>query len=304
LVKGLEKLAARQFGVFTVEQAIERGISLRTLSHWANQGRLDRLAIGAYRFVAAPEHAAQRVMAAVLLGGDTAAVSHRCALWVYELLEDRPPVIDVTGGRRIGMRGVVVHRSRLAETERTHVGPMPVTRVERTLVDVAGRLSERSLFWVVSEAVRRGLTRPARVQAQMDATPARRAAGVGRLRGILRDARIQGPKERELVLLLRRSGPPGVVPQYEINGLSGRTWFVDAAYPLRRLAIELDGSRWHGSVDDHQREMWKVNDLVLLGWTALHFSPHDLDRRRNALLRQVHAADAAAAPTQAGLGTP
>lgn len=64
---------------------------------------------------------------------------------------------------------------------------------------------------------------------------------------------------------------------------------VDFAYPEAKLAIEIDGYRWHAGNDAWQRDRRRNNELSRLGWTVLRFTAADLKdaRRVTAQVRDV-----------------
>ncbi len=50
----------------------------------------------------------------------------------------------------------------------------------------------------------------------------------------------------------------------------------DFVYPDARLAIEIDGYRWHAGNEAWNRDRGRNNDLARLGWTILRFTANDL----------------------------
>ncbi len=64
-----------------------------------------------------------------------------------------------------------------------------------------------------------------------------------------------------------------------VPGLGFRRWQIDIAFPVRRLAVEVDG--WDRA---------KQNALVIAGWTVLRFTWHDIrDRPADTVARIVAA---------------
>lgn len=156
----LFNLAERHGGYFTTQEALDASISNRLLTHFVSRGVLERVAHGIYRLVAYPGHPHADMLVATLWAGAHSAVSHESALAVYNLVQAAPPVLHVTvpqpfRGQRPGVR---IHLADLKEGP-THVrDDVPVTSIERTLVDVA-RSSDRSLVReAVHESLERGLT--------------------------------------------------------------------------------------------------------------------------------------------------
>jgi len=75
----IAKIAERQFGVFSREQAAAAGLSERSMTRRATTGRWVEVLPAVYRVPGATRTGRQRAMAAVLWGGDEAAISHTTA---------------------------------------------------------------------------------------------------------------------------------------------------------------------------------------------------------------------------------
>jgi very-short-patch-repair endonuclease len=69
--------------------------------------------------------------------------------------------------------------------------------------------------------------------------------------------------------MLRRAGLRGWRAQYRIV-LSGGVAYADVAFPLRRLAIEIDGRRHHDETSGRfESDRIRQNELVAAGWRVL-----------------------------------
>ncbi|MFH1724042.1 MAG: hypothetical protein ABII00_05395, partial [Elusimicrobiota bacterium] len=97
--------------------------------------------------------------------------SHETALTLYELSDAMPSKLHMTvppGFRRMAPapKGVVLHRSRLANEDIEHRQGYRITRPLRTLADLAseGRMSPDLLRQAAKEALDRGLVRLAAVE--------------------------------------------------------------------------------------------------------------------------------------------
>jgi very-short-patch-repair endonuclease len=91
--------------------------------------------------------------------------------------------------------------------------------------------------------------------------------------------------------LLRAAGLAQPVRQYEVR-VGDERYFLDFAFPERRLCVELDGEEAHTGAA-FQRDRSRQNALVLLGWTVLRFTWADVTERPGqivALLTQALAA--------------
>lgn len=70
--------------------------------------------------------------------------------------------------------------------------------------------------------------------------------------------------------------------------IEGRRYYLDVAFPERRLAIEIDGRSAHG-IGQFEADRWRQNDLVLAGWTVLRFTWAMLVDDADEVIRQVQA---------------
>jgi very-short-patch-repair endonuclease len=65
---------------------------------------------------------------------------------------------------------------------------------------------------------------------------------------------------------------------------------LDAAYPERRIAIEVDGYEAHSSPEAFQRDRTRQNRLVALGWTVLRFTWADVVHRPSMVAQAIKEA--------------
>jgi very-short-patch-repair endonuclease len=73
-----------------------------------------------------------------------------------------------------------------------------------------------------------------------------------------------------------RSLPPSV-GQYRMELPMGRVR-LDRAWPEVKVAVELDGARYHTSPQDRQRDLARDTALVAEGWVVLRFTYADVLR--------------------------
>jgi hypothetical protein len=179
-------------------------------------------------------------MAAVKACGEGAVLSGRAATHLLGLLKGPPPPPEVTAPRRREVTGVRTRRSRTIEATTWH--GIPVTTVPRTLVEVAGDLSEDDLGWACHQAGVRFRTTPRQVAAVLAGRPHSR--GAARLRRILSgDSRVILSKlEKRFLKLLREA----CLPSPRTNRPAG-AHYVDCRWPEHGLTVELDSYRFHSS---------------------------------------------------------
>ena len=166
-----------------------------------------------------------------------------------------------------------------------------VTSSERTLVDMATEVREAVVDDALESAIRLGHTTAAHVLEHLDGRPgtavvrellARR--GVGRPRGSV--------LEGVFLRLVRRAGLPEPVRQHPVP-TPDTTYYIDFAYPDRRVAIEVDGRDVHSRREVFDSDRRRQNYLVLLGWTILRFSWSDVTKHPESVLSSLLQALAA-----------
>lgn len=85
-----------------------------------------------------------------------------------------------------------------------------------------------------------------------------------------------------LVLICRAHKLPEPVPEFEFAIEVGRKFRFDYAWPIHRVAVEIDGGIWKkgGGAHSHpaniERDIEKGNLAVILGWRVLRYAPEDL----------------------------
>lgn len=127
-------------------------------------------------------------MAACLAWGPGAAASHSCAAALWGMIGFRPgPVILTVPRHRKRALPTQVHRwSRPDARQITKIGQIPVTCVERTLLDLAASQTSDTIEETLDDALRRGMATPVRLQAILAVGAQQRRPGVGLLRQLLK----------------------------------------------------------------------------------------------------------------------
>jgi predicted transcriptional regulator of viral defense system len=159
----LFNVAESQAGYFTTAQAGRVGYSRALVSYHARTGSFSREATGVYRLVRYPASSLEDLFRVWLQLGADAVISHDSALSLYGLSDLMPGEVHATVPRNASRRraNIRLHRVPLAPSEVTRRDGLPVTTVERTIVDVAtAGTSPEIVEQAVSEALARGLTDP------------------------------------------------------------------------------------------------------------------------------------------------
>ena len=157
----LFRIAEGQAGYFATWQAAEAGYSRSLVAHHAGTGVFERTATGVYRLSRYPASDMEDLFRAWLLLGPTAVISHESALAVYGLSGLVPGEIHATVPRSASRRrtGIRLHTAALASEDVASREGLPVTTVERTLLDVTRTgVSPEMVEQAVRDALEHGLT--------------------------------------------------------------------------------------------------------------------------------------------------
>jgi hypothetical protein len=287
----LAELALAQHGVFTLAQLGELGLAPSGVRSRLTAGRLHRIHRGVYSLV--PKSLLKReglYMAAVLACGPGAVLSHRSAARLHEIRNYGYTRIEVTIPSRStrAHAGIAVHRSTtLTEADVTVVNGIPVTTVHRTLLDLGDVLSQRQLERAFDQAETvKGLDLN-EINDQLARNPTRPGAKKGRrvlAEHYIGSTPTENDFEEALLALTRSLGLPDPRPQFYIDpGDGGPMIRADFAWPDRRIVVETDGRKTHGTTQAFEADRRRDQRLSAAGWTVirttwrqLKFRPHEL----------------------------
>jgi len=309
----MRELAAGQHGVVSTSQLLVAGVHRHLVRRRCAQGWLVRLARGVYRV--GPIRASREAeMAAILLCGTGAAISHDTAARLRGLVPGRPEPRSLTpsldGGRSLtpsrgvgrsransrgdavhvtvrsgGPRsrpGLRVHRSRtLLDDEVTMFDGIPVTTPPRTLLDIAQALRVRELEKALARAERLGLATRSEMEVLLERHP--RRSGIRALRHVLGltggPAFTRSEAEARFLALVRKGGLPEPRANVRIAGHE-----VDFLWRNAGLVVEIDGFAFHRSRADFERDRSRSATLTAAGFRVVRFTWRQLAERREVVL--------------------
>ena len=240
-----------------------------------------------------------REMAAVLASGADAVASHGSAASLWGMGAATPGLVEViTPGNRGRRAGILAHRAHLPDGERTVRHHVPVTTPARTLLDLAGVLEARDLEAMLARAEREGLVRAAEMRQLLALHPGHRGARA--IRRVLQlpggAALTRSAAEAELLALVREAG----LPSPECNVSMGR-YELDFLWRDARIAVEVDGFRYHSARQRFEGDRRRDADLVAAGLTVLRLSWRQVtDERVATAVRLGQALARALKPAVAG----
>lgn len=289
-VMGLEQwlaaaaLSKKQFGVISLAQLRnDLQVTRSSIRTAVARGRIERLFDSAYRFPGAEDDWRQNALAATLIAGSGSALSHSTAGALYHLpgLEPRATSIHLSVPSRKSVllpARFVLHRPRHPFLRVVRDG-LPMTSVPRTIIDLAGMLDPRALEAVLDDAHHRfpGLER------QLQTVLTRIGSGFGgvrALRALLAERRGQAtesPLELEVWRALRRARFPRPRLQLELRVGDEYVMKVDFAWPMHRIALHVDGYRWHARRQTFDTDARQRTRLAALGWVNLTVTSRSLE---------------------------
>ena len=255
-------------------ESLTARVDRKTVARWVGSGYLQRLQPGVYALPAAARDWRSRVEAAVHATGGV--VSHRSALALWGLAPPGGPVhltVELSRSAR-GSTGIVLHRTRELRDTIRRIESMPVSCVERAVVDAWGNpggLSRADLRAAAISAVRRRLCLPRQLGEEIGRRPClrSRAALIG-LVALLADGCQSELEIWGCLNVLRGPGMPPFVQQRRIK-VGAESFSLDAAYDEVMLAVEMDGAAWHGSTEQRERDIRRDALLATVGWQTLRF---------------------------------
>jgi very-short-patch-repair endonuclease len=293
------EIAGRQHGVVAVRQLLAAGFDYASVTYRERAGRLHRVHRGVYAVGHTRLSPQGRWMAGVLAvsGGPSnaagkvlevwrAAVSHRSAAELWELLPARDGPVDITVrgyGGRMPRAGIRLHRS--ATLEARHVtlrDRIPVTAPARTIADLRRTVGARRGALVSPRGLRRAIR-----QAEVLGLPIGEEATGDRTRSDL---------ERDFLRLCRRHR----LPTPDVNVRVGRD-LVDFLWDDCRLVVETDGYLYHrgrtAAEDDRERDL----RLRLMGFDVIRLAEKQIDEEAE-LVAEILRAELASARRRVGPG--
>ncbi|HWO15923.1 MAG TPA: DUF559 domain-containing protein [Solirubrobacterales bacterium] len=206
-------------------------------------------------------------MAAVLACGDGAVLSYGSAAHLWDIRGSRGQVevTRVAGHRR--PHGIRLHQTRRLLPEHVVIeGGIPVTSIERTLLDNAGRLDDRQLERMLVAADRSRRLRWPELRRVLDTGSGKK--GLGRLRRLVeqvdpRAVDARSPAEIDFLALCREANLP--LPQVNVI-VEDR--LVDFYWPRARVIVETDSYTYHADRPAFERDHESTVALELAGYTV------------------------------------
>jgi very-short-patch-repair endonuclease len=269
-------------GLATRQQLLGRIPSVVLDGHIGRKN-LTRVFPHVYRLRDTAEDEGTLLRAALIHASPGAALSHTTALFLWDLWKfGRPLHLTVDHSvRRAGAGDLIVHRRLRFDPSSTQVVErrgLLVTTLPRTIVDSWPLLPVHERRPLLLDITRRRMTTAALVREALTERP-----NVGGRRLLVQtldliEDGVQSELEAHGVLhVFRHRSLPRSVGQYRLTLPTG-TLTLDRAWPEAKLAIELDGARYHTSPEARRSDLARDRELAAVGWVVLRFTYADVLR--------------------------
>jgi len=275
--------AQKNYSLIDRKTAFELGATHRSILTRVDRGQWCPIHPGVYFIGAGPLSWNAQLRAATLAAGPHAVASHRAAavLWELDGFHKAPIEITVPMGKGPTPEGTIVHRTR-RPIEPVYVDAIPVTPVERTILDNAWSMPPSIVEQQYESGLRKRLTTPARVAdcvVEQGGFGVRGAKKITRILDARRPGRPTGsPAETFLLTHLRRAGIEEPARQYAVV-LSDQTVAVlDFAWPCLCKGVEIDGLDAHGSAQALEYDLVRQNLLFEANWELRRYAARSVRR--------------------------
>jgi hypothetical protein len=298
---------AAQHWLTSLDDVRRAGGTRQQAAHRLATGRWELADARVYRLAGVPESWHSRLLAPILSAGGLAVASHFAAAVLHDIpgIGQGTPELTIPRGAKYRRDDVRVHTSTdLRRSSPVTVTGIPVTSFDRTLLDLARKVSDGRLLRAIEFGRRTKVTDWSSLAATLRTHARRGRPGIARMRRVItanihRGEITDSDFELLAIALLLEHGLPEPVLHHRVMDGDRFVAEVDLAYPELKIAIELDGAV-HLERDIRERDLPRQNDLVLIGWTVLRFTWDRFVQRPASVVAEIKAARAAALGPLAG----
>jgi hypothetical protein len=287
----MARIAARQFGVISLEQLERIGFGYEEVRRRCERGWLIQLHRGVYAVGHRNIGQAGHLLAALLACGLRSFLSHRTAagVWGLRALNVREIELTVPRGKCMSRPGLRLHRTRTspAKGEVSRRAELRLSSPLRVLVELAARESEAELERMIHEGVRRQVLVVGELPEAIERHHHR--PGIAKLRAAaaryLPRPDAKSGLERSVDDWFRtRPEIPAPQRNVKVEGFE-----LDYYWPDRKAAVELDGRPYHTTVADIERDHLKSGRMAIAGIRLLRISDWRWEHDRAGAERDILA---------------
>jgi very-short-patch-repair endonuclease len=241
-------LARRQHGVVSRRQALDAGLTTKTLRCHLDRGRWRRLHPGVYLTHSGEPTWTARASAAVLWSGSGAALSLRAAAYLWKVDDRPPPVLTVVvPAHRQVQRVPGVRVTRRRRIQSAEVQRLPVTSAAQTVIDLADLRppDPESAVALAARAVQLRVATTADLAAELRRRRAHRCRDVLRLAlGDIGDG-VESVAEHHYVRNVERAHGLPPFERQVVAAVAGGQIRRDFESVRFGVIVEIDGLPWH-----------------------------------------------------------
>lgn len=286
---GMEDLgrhAKEQYGVVSRAQVLAALKARSSIAWKVSTGELERVHELVYRLRGTPPSWQRTATEGLFVSGEGSVLSHQTAAWLHKLDGfDAPGIIHLTAPRS-GVRefsGTHIHRPRGGPGNSVIASGFPITTVQRTIVDLAGTLTQEALELALDSAQRRYKRFGEWLDAHLKDLNPRGTPGLLELRsllalrlGIVTDS----PLEVKVLRMLRAAGlKPCSEPCIVMDENGAYVIRLDFAWPELKVALHVDSYLWHHQRERFDRDARQRSKLQKLGWRCITVTNNTLKER-------------------------
>lgn len=276
----LLRLAHSQLGTITRAQLRSAGISERMLTSWVAAGIASRPGPNTVRFTGSRPRAVDDLTALLLdIGGEARASGPTAAaLLGFDQYVLRPPFhVTIQRGRAVTRVGHIIHTtSVLPRIDRAVAQGIPCTSGARTFIDLARSETPERLTIAFDSGLRDGRFNERHLHERIVDLRSKGRFGTPKLLAVIDGSEIirggHSWLEREFLRLISTAGLPRPETQVALSRAGDRTVRVDARFPGTPVVVEVLGYRFHRSSQQLQRDVERLNALLLDGFLPMQFT--------------------------------
>jgi predicted transcriptional regulator of viral defense system len=277
----------------TRRQLAAIGVTRSGLSRRVEAGRLERVHRGVYAVGHRQGTREASWIAAVMACSPGAFLSHLDAAALWEIYASRGTTIHVTTTARSARRipGVKAHRPRnLDPADVTTKDGIPVTTVERTLIDLTDLLPSDRLLRAIREAeYLKLLDHDSLIAAVQRANGRKRLAELTKAMARHTPGQIVREElEHRFLELLHEAGLPAPETNVKVKTRL-RTYEVDCLWPDQHVAVELDGRAAHARAAAFEEDRARDAALTATGLRPVRFTWRRITEEPDDVLAELKA---------------
>ena len=290
--QAIYSFAAENYGLVDRTTVLFHGGSDETIARHLDKGAWRQIHAGVYQVGVGPLPWKGKLRAATLAAGPLALVSHRTAaqLWGLEGVTFAPVELTVPVGHLPTPDGAVLHRTR-RRMEGTTVDGIPVTTVERSILDSAWYVPTPTVEQLYDSGIRQGIITPGGMADCLHEYGTKGVKGRSKVVAVL-DGRRNGkplgsPAETLILRHMRLAGLEEPERQYVLLLPDGTVAIIDFAWPRRFKAVEIDGLATHSTGRQLELDLVRQNLILDVGWQLRRFAVRTIRQHPDLVVAEI-----------------